>query len=394
MTLSGKKILIGITGGIAAYKIYELIRRLVKLNADVKTVITPAAKEFITETVLRTLTKNPVYCEQFGNFETKPEHISLADEADLFIIAPASANTVGKISCGICDNLLTSVVAAFNNPVIIAPAMNCNMWSNPAIRENITKLEKFGFHIINPEFGELACGYEGQGRLAEIDVILEKISEMLIEERFLHNKRIIITAGGTKEPLDPVRFIGNKSSGKTGIALADAAYAFGAEVCLITTVKTNKPYKVINISATAEMLETVKTEFVSADILIMAAAPADFRVKNVSGSKIKKTDKEILTLELVKNPDILKEIAKIKKENQTVIGFCAESNDLIANAKNKITDKSLDFIVANDISDKEIGFDVDYNAVTIIDKDMNEIYIDKMLKTELAKVILKKVFNG
>lgn len=394
MTLSGKKILVGITGGIAAYKIYELIRALIKLNADVKTVITPSAKEFVTETTLRTLTRNPVYCEQFDVCEWKPEHISLADDADLFVIAPASANTIGKIANGICDNLLTSLATAFRRPIILAPAMNCNMWNNVFVKENIFRLEKNGFHVISPEAGELACGYEGQGRLAETDKVLKKILELFSEEAFLKNKKIVITAGGTKEPVDPVRYISNKSSGKMGIALADAAYGFGADVCLVSTVKTAKPYKIIDVSTAKEMLEAVKGRFLSSDILIMAAAVADYRVDNVSDEKIKKESEENLTLKLVKNPDILLEISKIKKANQMVIGFCAESEDLIANAKKKLESKHLDFIIANDISGNDTGFDSDYNAVVMFDKYLNEATIDKMLKTELAKAILKRIFNG
>jgi len=417
MTLSGKKILIGITGGIAAYKTCELIRKLIKFNAEVKVVITPSAKEFVTETTLRTLTRNPVYCEQFDVLDWKPEHISLADSADLFLIVPASANTIGKIANGICDNLLTSLVAAFNKPIILAPAMNCNMWENSFVQENITKLEKAGFYIIPPESGDLACGYEGTGRLANIDKILDKVLEIFAEESFLKSKKIIITAGGTKEPIDPVRYIGNKSSGKMGIALADAAYGFGAAVTLISTVKTDKPYKIINLSTAKEMFEAVKNEFPLADALIMAAAVADFRVNKAHEHKIKKADcsqrlkggqsppvmpfnasnqeseEENLTLKLVKNPDILKEISEIKRANQVLVGFCAESQDLIPNAKKKIESKNLDFIVANDISDKEIGFNSDYNAVTIIDKALNEVKIDKMPKKELAKIILREIFK-
>ncbi len=400
MTLSGKKILLGITGGIAAYKIYELIRQLIKLNADVKTIITPAAKKFVTETVLKTLTRNPVYCEQFDVLEWKPEHINLADNADLFVIAPASANTIGKIANGICDNLLTSLVAAFNKPVILAPAMNCNMWESYFVKENISKLEKTGFHIIYPESGELACGYNGTGRLADINKILDIILEVIRKDNFLQGKKLLITAGGTREPIDPVRYIGNHSSGKMGIAIADAAHKFGADVCLISTVKADKPYKVMNVITAKEMLEAVKTEFPEADALIMAAAVADFRVNNASEQKIKKADcsqrlgspEENITLELVKNPDILKEISSIKKENQLLIGFCAESENLIPNAISKIDSKNLDYIIANDISNPEIGFNSDYNAVTIIDKAGKQTSIEKMPKAELAKIILNEIF--
>jgi phosphopantothenoylcysteine decarboxylase/phosphopantothenate--cysteine ligase len=393
MVLSRKKILVGITGGIAAYKIYELIRKLVKLNADVKVVITPSAKEFVTETTLRTLTRNNVYCEQFDVAEWKPEHISLADSSDLFIIAPASANTIGKIANGICDNLLTSLIAAFNKPVIIAPAMNCNMWENSFVQENINKLKKAGFMIVPPEAGELACGYSGTGRLANIDKIFEEVLEIFNKQQFLRGKTIVITAGGTKEPIDPVRYIGNHSSGKMGIALADAANESGAKVVLISTVKEDKPYKIVSVETANEMLNAVKREFPAAEALIMAAAVADFRVNTESEHKIKKTDEEKITLELVKNPDILKEISLIKKDNQLVIGFCAESEDLIANAKKKIESKKLDFIVANDIANKEIGFNSDNNEVTIIDKLMKEFKIEKTSKKEVAKKILERVFK-
>jgi len=394
MTLSDKKILVGITGGIAAYKTCELIRSLIKLNAEVKAVITPAAKEFVTETTLRTLTQNPVYCEQFQIEDWKPEHVSLADSADLFVIAPASANTIGKIAHGLCDNLLTSLVAAFNKQVVIAPAMNCNMWENPAVQENIKILLNRGFNIIEPESGFLACGYEGKGRMADVQVITDKVVELLTEKPFLKGKKIIVTAGGTKEEIDPVRYIGNYSSGKMGIAIADAAYSYGADVTLITTVNVAKPYNVKNVKTACEMLEATKDSFINADSLIMAAAVADYRPKERNINKIKKENTENLVIELVKNPDILYEISKIKRANQTIIGFCAESENLIANATKKITSKNLDFIIANDISNPEIGFNSDYNEITIIDKQGKTEKIDKMSKKELAKVILKRIFSN
>ena len=391
--LSGKKILVGITGGIAAYKTCEIIRGLVKLGAEVKAVISPNAREFVTETTLRTLTKNPVYCEQFNVQEWKPEHINLADEADIFLIAPASANTIGKIANGICDNLLTSLVMAFKKPVILAPAMNCNMWESSFVQKNILTLKNAGFQFAEPEEGDLACGYQGKGRMAEPETIIKKVIELSCKEYFLKGQKILITAGGTKEAIDPVRYIGNKSSGKMGIALADTAYMFGANVSLISTVNCQKPYKVTVLNTALEMLEATKNEFLSANILIMAAAVADYRPKEIVEQKIKK-DSETLIVELVKNPDILKEIAKIKTENQTVIGFCAESQNLIDNAQKKIKDKNLDFIVANDISKNDIGFNSDYNEVTLIDKAGNKTEIPKTTKTELSKILLKGIFDG
>lgn len=394
MPLSGKKILVGITGGIAAYKTCELIRALVKLNAEVKAVLTPSAKAFVTETTLMTLTKNPVYVEQFQVEDWKPEHISLADSSDLFVIAPASANTIGKMANGVCDNLLTSLVMAFKKPIILAPAMNCNMWDNPAVQKNLQTLLGNGINIIEPESGFLACGYEGKGRMAEPATIVKKVIEILGEKQFLNNKKIVVTAGGTKEEIDPVRYLGNYSSGKMGIALADAAFQYGAKVVLISSVKTNKPYEVIPVKSAQDMLEATMEQFNTADSLIMAAAVADYRPQARAENKIKKENTETLVIELVKNPDILLEVSKIKKPEQLVVGFCAESEDLIENARKKIEKKNLDFIVANDISNAEIGFNSENNAVTIIDKHANQQNIAKMPKTELAKVILKRIFGN
>jgi phosphopantothenoylcysteine decarboxylase / phosphopantothenate---cysteine ligase len=395
MSFYGKKILVGITAGIAAYKICELVRLLKKKNADVTIVLTPSAKEFVTETTLRTLSQNQVHCEQFNIHDWRPEHINLADNANLFIIAPASANTIGKIANGICDNLLTSLVCAYKGPVIIAPSMNCNMWNNSFVQENIKKLLDKGFINLEPEEGFLACGYEGKGRMASVDSILAKAEEIIGQNQFLKGKKVIVTAGGTKEEIDPVRFIGNYSSGKMGIALADEAFSAGAEVTLISTVKVEKkPYSIKEVKSAQEMLVVVKEEFENSDILVMAAAVADYRPKEMAVNKLKKDENETLTLELVKNPDILKEISKIKKTNQLVIGFCAESEDLINNAKKKIQEKNLDFIVANDISDKKIGFNSDFNEITLIDKSLNKYLLERERKQELAKKLLEKIFKN
>lgn len=391
--LSGKKVLIGITGGIAAYKIPELVRLFKKSSAEVTVVLTPSAKEFVTETTLSTLSQNKVYCEQFNIEEWKPDHISLADSADVFVIAPASANTIGKIANGICDNLLTSLICAFKKPVIVAPAMNCNMWENKFVQENILKLSQTGFNFVEPEEGFLACGYEGKGRMASIQAIFDKTSEALKSEQFLKNKKILITAGGTKEELDPVRYIGNYSSGKMGIALADKAFEAGAEVELITTVAVKRPYKVSNVTSAQEMLNAVENSFDNSDALIMAAAVADYRPKNRSEQKIKKNITDELTLELVKTPDILALMAVRKKENQLVIGFCAESENLIENARKKIQNKKCDFIIANDISNQEITFGSNENEVFIVDKNFETKKIEKANKALIAKKILENIFK-
>ena len=392
--LKNKKILIGITGGIAAYKVCSLIRKLKKLNADVKIILTQNAKNFVTETTLITLSQNPVYNNEFSSKDWRPEHISLS-EADLFVIAPASANTIGKIANGICDNLLTSTVAAFKNHIIIAPAMNCNMWNNPIIQKNIAILKsQKNITIINPSSGYLACGYEGNGRMAEPDEIINTIITILTDKKFLNGKKIIVTAGGTKEPIDPVRFIGNHSSGKMGMAIADVAYRHGADVTLIATFDIKKPYKTIIATSTQDMLTEVEKSFINADALIMSAAPADFRIDKISKQKIKKENTDEITLKLIKNPDILKEISNIKKSNQLVIGFCAESENLIENAKKKINLKNLDFIIANDISSKEIGFNSDLNEVQIIDKKNNIKFLPKNTKINIAEKILKEIFKN
>lgn len=388
--LSSKKVLIGITGGIAAYKICELIRLYKKNGADVKVVVTKNALNFVTKLTLQTLSQNQVYVEQFDIEEYKPEHISLADDSDVFVIAPASANTISKLATGICDNLLTSVACAFKNPIIVAPAMNCNMWENPVIKENMTKLEELGYEILPPEEGYLACGYEGSGRLAEIGKIYEKTVEIINNKKKLQGKKIVITAGGTREKIDTVRFISNYSSGKMGIALADEAYRQGAEVVLVSTVDVKKPYKIEFVQSAMEMENAVKEN--DFDCLIMAAAVADYRAKEISDIKMKKTSEDEISIDLVKNPDILVEVSKMRRKNQLVVGFCAESENLLENAKEKIQKKGCDFLVANDISRSDIGFSSDYNEVYIINNLGEFQKIEKTTKTQVAKKILEIIF--
>lgn len=391
--LTGKKILIGITGAIAAYKTLELIRLFKKENAQVKVVVTPNALNFVTKTTIESLSRNPVDIEQFNIKEYKPEHIALTDESDIFIIAPISANTISKITYGICDNLLTSTFCAFKKPVIIAPCMNTNMWENPAIQENLEILKKRNIQIIEPETGFLACGTEGKGRLADINTIFQAAKDILLPKQILKGKKIVITAGGTKENIDAVRYIGNYSSGKMGFAIADNAYRLGAYVVLISTVNSEKkPYKIINVQSADEMLSSVKNEFENADSLIMAAAVSDYKVKNKQTQKIKK-DGNPLTIELIENPDILREMSQIKKDDQIVIGFCAESQNLLEYAKEKIQKKGCDYICANDISKKDIGFSSDYNEIYIIDKNLNISKIEKTSKQEAALKILEKIYG-
>ena len=392
MTLSQKTVLIGITGGIAAYKICELIRMYKKAGANVKVILTPHAKNFVTELTLATLTQNEVYTDNFDIKEYKPEHISLCDEGDILVIAPATANTISKIANGICDNLLTSITCAFNKPIIIAPAMNTNMWKNKFVQENLTKLKNNGFIIAEPESGYLACGTSGEGRLCSLEIIFNKTLETFEQNKKLTGKKIVITAGGTIEKIDPVRYISNFSSGKMGLALADNAHKMGAEVKLISTFKTDKPYKTTAVQSAQEMKNEVEKYYQDADCIIMAAAVADYRVETYNEQKMKKTSEDKITLSLVKNPDILKEISH-KNHNSKIVGFCAESENLIENAKTKIQNKGCDYIIANDISRKDIGFSSDENEVYIIDKSLNITHLEKNTKQEIAKQILEHIFE-
>ena len=390
--LKGKKLLIGITGGIAAYKIPQLVRLYKKNGAEVKVVMTPSAENFVTKLTLQCVSNNDVYVNHFEIEEYKPEHISLCDWADVFVIAPATANTISKISNGICDNLLTSIACAFKKQILFAPAMNTGMWENKFVQENISKLKSAGYEIIEPNSGFLACGTEGKGRMAEPEEILEKTRELLNQNKPLKYKKILITAGGTREKIDPVRYITNNSSGKMGIALADCAHYMGAEVTLVSTFGVNKPYKNIITESAKEMEQAVKSELDKQDCVIMAAAVADYGVKNYSEQKIKKDGNDEITLTFTPNPDILKEICAMP-HNSKIIGFCAESENLLENAKTKIKHKGCDYIVANDISRKDIGFSNDDNEVYILDKNLNISHIEKDSKANIAKKILERVFE-
>lgn len=387
--LENKNILIGITGGIAAYKICTLIRLYRKAGANVRVVLTPNALNFVTKLTLQTLSNNEVYVDNFEIDEYKPEHIALT-EADIFVIAPASANTIGKIANGICDNLLLSTACAFSKPILIAPAMNENMWNNPFVQENMSKLKKHGYHIVEPETGFLACGTNGVGRMKEPEEIFDRTVEIFSENKKLKGKKILITAGGTREKIDPVRYITNASSGKMGLALADNAYRMGADVTLVSTFKADKPYKNIVTETALEMEKAVKENLSGQDCVIMAAAVSDYRVENCAENKIKKQG-GVLELKLVENPDILKSICKTP--NKIICGFCAESENLLENAKVKIQKKGCDFLIANDISRKDIGFNTDENEVYIIDKSLNIKHIEKDTKENIAQRILEEIFE-
>ena len=399
--LKDKNILLGITGGIAAYKTCLLIRLYKKAGANVRVVVTPNALKFVTKLTLQTLSNNEVYVEQFDIDEYKPEHIALT-EADIFVIAPATANTtdsIGKIANGICDNLLSTTACAFNKQFLIAPAMNNNMWENKFVQGNIKKLEENGYNILYPSEGFLACGTNAVGRMREPEEIFEKTVELLsAQQQILKGKKILITAGGTREKIDPVRYSTNNSSGKMGIALANNAAKMGADVTLVSTFGVNGNFKNIVTETAREMEKVVKENISEQDGVIMAAAVSDYRVENYSEQKIKKgvgvnngVNNE-LKLNLVTNPDILKDISLMHTKAK-IIGFCAESENLIENAKTKIKNKGCDYIVANDISRKDIGFNSNENEVYIIDKNLNINHIEKDTKENIAKKILENIFE-
>lgn len=386
-----KNILIGITSSIAAYKIPELIRMFKKANYDVKVVMTHEAKNFVTPLTLETLSSNRVYEQQFCPRDNT-QHISLCSWADAFIIAPLSANTLSKIANGICDNLLSSVFCAYigeKKPIILAPAMNCGMWENPFVQKNLETLKNAGCKILEPEYGFLACGTENKGRLCE----LKKIFEAIECKKPLKGKKIIITSGGTREAIDPVRFISNASSGKMGRALADCAHELGARVVLISTQELQKPYKVVIAQDTISMLNATRKEFIenNADYLIMAAAVSDYRVKNYSNTKISKEQAgENLTIELVKNPDILKTMCEEKSQSQKAIGFCLSSENAVKNAKKKIKDKGCDIIIANEV---KTALGTNESEVWIIDDSLNVKKIEKTSKINIARAILEILYD-
>ncbi|HPY34744.1 MAG TPA: bifunctional phosphopantothenoylcysteine decarboxylase/phosphopantothenate--cysteine ligase CoaBC [Smithellaceae bacterium] len=390
--LKKKKIVLGITGGIAAYKAAELTRALIKEGAQVKVVMTKSATEFITPLTMQTLSQNQVYLDTFVPAEKYDmAHIALADFADAFIIAPATGNIIGKIAAGVADDLLSTTIMAAGKPVLICPAMNNKMLANPIVQDNLSKLQEHGYFIMESAVGELACKTQGSGRLPEITDIIEEIKSLLTPKDFL-NEKVLITAGPTQEPLDPVRFITNLSSGKMGYALATAARRRGAEVTLIsgpTFLPPPKVEKIINVRTAREMHKAVMENYKKAKIIIKAAAVADYRPKEISGQKLKKT-KESLTVEMKTNPDIIEEIGK-NKEGRIVVGFAMETQNLLANAREKLKKKNMDLIVANDVCKEGAGFQSDTNIVSIIDKKGKTETLKKMTKLEAADEILNRV---
>jgi len=380
-----KTVIIGVTGGIACYKAVELVRLLVKDSLAVQVIMTRAAMEFVTPLTFQTLSGKPVATESFNlTQESEIGHINLADSADLFVIAPATANVIGKIAAGIADDLLTTVLMATQAPVLIAPAMNIHMYENPILQENIRKLRRIGYHFMEPAEGYLACGYEGKGRLPEPEKILEEIRSLLRKKDLL-GERFLITAGPSREPLDPVRYISNRSSGKMGYALARAAVRRGAGVVLVSGPSAIEPpsaVRLIPVNTAAEMRRAVLEQFPECTAVIMAAAVADYRPVDASSKKLKR-GKAPLDIRLEPNPDILRELGR-RKNGKLLVGFAAETEELIANATRKLHEKNLDLIVANDVTQAEGGFDGDTNIATIVDRSGASDSLSLMTKDELA----------
>lgn len=390
MLLNGKNILVGVSGSIASYKACELVRYLQKKGANIKVIMTPSAKEFVGELTFRALTGEEVL-SGWKDGKTGLEHISYARWADSFVIAPASANTIAKIRYGLTDNFLTSTALAYDKNLVIAPAMNTKMYQNKATEENIKVLKERGHLFVEPAEGLLACKEEGVGKLADIEDI-ETVILYSIMPKPLKGKKVLITAGATREFFDPIRYISNASSGQMGYSLARMAYILGADEVLLISAPTNlkKPYGVnlINVISALEMYNKVMENINNFDIIIMNAAVADFRPATKSSQKLKK-DKESTTLNLEPNPDILKEVGKLKKENQILIGFAAESENILQNAIDKLKRKNLDFIVANDLS----NFSRDFYEGILISKDGKKIEIKENLKEEAAYRILTQIFD-
>ncbi len=390
--LKGKKIVLGITGGIAAYKAAELTRALVKEGAHVKVIMTKNATEFISPLTMQTLSNNIVYTEMYlPQSQYDMAHITLAEFADAFVIAPATANIIGKIASGIADDLLSTTIMAADKLTLICPAMNDRMLANPIVQENINKLKNHKYVIMKSGVGELACKTIGAGRLPEIPEIVEEI-EKLLTPKSLAGEKILITAGPTEEPLDPVRFITNLSSGKMGYALARVAHRQGAQVTLITG-PANLPLPdvevVIKVRTAQEMHKAVIDNYKKATVVIKAAAVADYRPKVFASEKIKKDDKP-RSIELVRNPDIIAEIGK-NKTNIVLVGFAMETRDLLANAHEKLEKKNMDLIVANSLREEGSGFQTDTNKITIIDRAGDVQSMPVMTKIEAAEKILERV---
>jgi phosphopantothenoylcysteine decarboxylase/phosphopantothenate--cysteine ligase len=394
--LQGKKILLGVTGSIAAYKSLLLVRLLIREGASVKVIQTPASRDFVTPLSLATLSKNPVLSDLFAG-DTWSNHVELGRWADLFVIAPLSCNTLAKMAAGICDNLLLATWLSATCPVLIAPAMDEDMWHHPATRDNLQRLQSFGNRIIPVEKGELASGLFGEGRMAEPEMILEFIRSMLAEKGgALSGKKALVTAGPTYEAIDPVRFIGNHSSGKMGIAIAEELASRGAQVHLVLGPSSQKieDERIVlhRVTSAEEMHRIAVSEFAGMDIAVLAAAVADYTPVEKASGKIKKKEDKLM-LELTKTKDILKTLGGLKRQDQTLVGFALETTDGRSYAMGKLQSKNADFIVLNSLSDEGAGFGLDTNKVTIFGRDGSENSFEKKPKQQVAKDIVDTIVN-
>ena len=396
MDLTGRNIVLGVTGGIAAYKSAEAVSRWRPLGANVHVIMTKNATEFVAPLTFRTLSANPVVTDTFAAPEEwNVEHVALAKLADLFVIAPATANILAKMACGIADDMLSTTVLATKATVLVAPAMNTGMWTAEATRQNVETLRNRGVEFIGPDNGMLACGDEGTGRMSEPAEIVNRIGELLARKQDLQGLKVLVTAGATRERLDPVRFLTNDSSGKMGFAIAEAARCRGAEVTLVkaaTTAQTPAGVRIVTVESAEDLLKAMKKDAPKQDIVIQAAAVADYRPATVAKTKIKKKSGEPLILTLEENPDIAKTIGQMKKAKQTLVGFAAETDHVASHAKKKLEAKNLDMIVANDVTKPGAGFNADTNIAALMTKDETK-ELPLMSKRQLADVILDKIME-
>jgi phosphopantothenoylcysteine decarboxylase/phosphopantothenate--cysteine ligase len=392
--LKGKEVVLGVTGCIAAYKAAELVRLIVREGANVQVVMTESSKEFVSALTFQVLSGNPVVTDMFKLYHEKEiGHISLAQKADILVVAPATANIIGKAAGGIADDMLATVFMATKAPVLFAPAMNVNMWESPVVQKNIGLLRSLGHSFVEPVFGDLACGVQGKGRLAEVEAILEEMIAILSPKDFA-NKRVLVTAGPTQESLDPARYLTNPSTGKMGFAIARALRRRGADVTLVTgptAVSLPEGVKCVKVKTAEQMALEVDKCFEDMGIIIKSAAVADYRPKQVSSAKIKKEGSGIV-LDLEKTSDILSDLGK-KKGKRILVGFAAETENLLANATEKLKKKNLDMVVANDISRSDVGFGAEDNQVTLVFKDGTSESLPKMGKDEVADVLLDRILS-
>jgi phosphopantothenoylcysteine decarboxylase/phosphopantothenate--cysteine ligase len=413
LSLQGKEVLLGVAGGIAAYKAVDLVSRLVKLGASVNVIMTRNATQLVRPLTFRSISRNPVVIDMFAETaDWQPKHVALADKADILVIAPATANIIAKLAHGIADDMLSTTALAARCPILVAPAMNCHMFDNPIFQENMRTLRRHNFAFVGPEYGQLACGYEGKGRLADVEKIIQKIQYVLqiptevgppresgagriltLPEQDFKGKTVLITAGPTREALDPIRFITNRSSGKMGYAIAETASDRGADVILIsgpTSLPAPADVKLVSVETAIQMRDEVLEYASQAEAVIMAAAVSDYRPRDIKPQKIKKEQGEV-TLVLERNPDILAELGQHKLDGQVLVGFSMETENVLDSARKKLKKKNADLMVANDVSQEGAGFGTDTNIVWLIDSSGGERKLPLMSKRDIADVILDEV---